>query len=246
MELLLRAESWKERVMMKFYVLNGSPRKNHNTAKILECAVEGIKSVLPDAQINWIHVYDLSYSGCVSCYGCKRVNGRSYGKCAKRDSISGLLEDISEGDGLLIGSPVFFHGIPGQMRAFLERLLYPYLVYGKEYTSIAPKRFPAAFLYTMNATEEKMKQMNYPIKLSAMEEYTGVVFSKPEIFHCFDTCQFDDYALYKAERFSQEEKLKVKKEQFPKDCQRAAELGKKIAQKAICQNPTASESPGRI
>lgn len=147
---------------------------------------------------------------------------------------------------VLNGSPVFFHDIPGQLRSFLERLLYPYLVYGQEYTSIAPRRFPVAFLYTMNATEEKMKQMNYPIKLSAMEEYAGTVFSRPEIFHCFDTCQFDNYQLYKADRFSENEKLQVKKEQFPKDCQRAVELGKRMAQKSICQNPTASESPGRI
>lgn len=231
---------------MTFYVLNGSPRKNHNTAKILESAMGGIRSILPDAEIEMIHVYDYSYSGCVSCYGCKRVNGKYYGRCAKQDSITGLLERISKGDGLLIGSPVFFHDIPGQLRSFLERLLYPYLVYGQEYTSIAPRRFPVAFLYTMNATKEKMKQMNYPIKLSAMEEYAGTVFSRPEIFHCFDTCQFDNYQLYKADRFSENEKLQVKKEQFPKDCQRAVELGKRMAQKSICQNPIASESPGRI
>lgn len=230
---------------MIFYVLNGSPRKNHNTAKILNSAMEGIRSVLPDAEFKWIHVYDYSYSGCVSCFGCKRIGGTYYGRCAKRDSISGLLEEISQGDGLLIGSPVFFHDLPGQLRAFLERLLYPYLVYEQVYTSIAPKRFPVAFFYTMNATEEKMKQMHYPVKLSAMEEYAEIVFSRPEIFYCYDTCQFDNYKLYKADRFSEKEKLHIRREQFPKDCLKAAAIGKEIARKAICQNPTASESPDR-
>ena len=51
--------------------------------------------------------------------------------------------------------PVYFHDIPGQLRSFMERLLYPYLVYGKEYYSIAPRKMPTAFIYTMNATEEK-------------------------------------------------------------------------------------------
>ncbi|WP_414655374.1 flavodoxin family protein [Extibacter muris] len=101
-----------------FYVLNGSPRKNHNTAKILNSAMEGVRSLVSDAEFRWIHVYDYSYSGCVSCYGCKRIGGTYYGRCAKRDSITGLLEDISQGDALLIGSPVFFHDLPGQLRNF--------------------------------------------------------------------------------------------------------------------------------
>ena len=97
----------------------------------------------------------------------------------------------------VINTPVSYTHLDVYKRQFLERLLYPYLVYGKEYTSIAPKRFPAAFLYTMNATEEKMKQMNYPIKLSAMEEYTGcLLYTSCGLLECGavrrDTVHDDD------------------------------------------------------
>lgn len=220
-----------------FYALNGSPRKKHNTDQLLDAALEGVKNIIPDAKVKKIHVYDYAYTGCVSCYACKRIGGKSYGKCAKKDDISELLLELSKAEAIVIGSPVYFHDIPGQLRSFMERLLYPYLVYGEEYTSIAPVKMPTAFIYTMNATEEKMKKMNYPIKLSAIEEYTEVVFSKPEILYCYDTYQFDDYSLYKAERFSEREKLLRKQEQFPEDCKKAFMLGQQLAQKAKYQNP---------
>ena len=229
-----------------FYALCGSPRKKHNTDQLLDFALNGIKDIIPDAKIKIIYVYDYIYTGCISCYACKRMNGKSYGKCAKKDDISELLFELSRAEGIVIGSPVYFHDIPGQLRSFMERLLYPYLVYGKEYYSIAPYKIPTAFIYTMNATEEKMKKMNYPIKLSAMEEYTEIVFSKPEILYCYDTYQFDDYSLYMAERFSEIENLRRKQELFPKDCQRAYELGQRLAYKSKCQNPTVSEIPDKI
>lgn len=224
---------------MKFYVLCGSPRKRHNTDELLDAAIRGIKEELPGAEIEKIYAYDYQYTGCVSCYACKRLQSSSYGRCAKKDGITQLLSEISKADALIVGAPVYFHDIPGQLRCFLERLLYPYLVYGKEYKSIAPKRLETALLYTMNATEEKAEGMDYKVKLSAMEEYMGIVFSAPEVLCCYDTVQFDDYSKYKAERFSQEEKLLRKQEVFPKDCEEACALGHRIAKKVICQNPTA-------
>ena len=229
-----------------FYALCGSPRKKHNTDQLLDFVLNGIMDIIPDAKVKKLYVYDYNYTGCISCYACKRMNGKSYGKCAKKDDISELLYELSKADGIVIGSPVYFHDIPGQLRSFMERLLYPYLVYGKECCSIAPRKMPTAFIYTMNATEEKMKKMNYPIKLSAMEEYTEIVFTKPDILYCYDTYQFDDYSLYKAERFPEREKFLIKQELFPKDCEKAFALGQQLARKAKCQNPIVSEIPDKI
>ena len=57
---------------MTFYAINGSPRKRGNTAVLLDKALQGVKDVIPDADTKIIHVYDYSYTGCVSCYACKR------------------------------------------------------------------------------------------------------------------------------------------------------------------------------
>ena len=42
---------------MKFYAVNGSPRKNWNTATLLGHALEGIKAVVPEADCERIDLY---------------------------------------------------------------------------------------------------------------------------------------------------------------------------------------------
>lgn len=55
---------------MKVIAINGSPRKNWNTHKLLNAALEGAKSMGAETEI--IHLYDLNYTGCRSCFACKR------------------------------------------------------------------------------------------------------------------------------------------------------------------------------
>lgn len=73
---------------MTYYAINGSPRKTHNTATILNKALEGVKAADPQAQTELIHLYSHDFSGCVSCFECKRLGGKSYGKCAVRDGLT--------------------------------------------------------------------------------------------------------------------------------------------------------------
>ena len=71
---------------MKIYAINGSPRKNKNTATLLQKALDGVKESAKDKEIETeiINLYDLNYTGCKSCFACKRLGGKSYGKCASK------------------------------------------------------------------------------------------------------------------------------------------------------------------
>ena len=53
---------------MKTIILNGSPRKNWNTATLLKEAKRGAESV--GAEVEYIDLFDLSYTGCRSCLSC--------------------------------------------------------------------------------------------------------------------------------------------------------------------------------
>lgn len=127
---------------MKVYAINGSPRKNKNTATLLQKALDGVKEAAKDKEIETeiINLYDYNYTGCKSCFACKRLEGKSYGKCAVKDDIQEVLEKVSQADGIIFGSPVYFLDITGQLRSFIERLLFPYLVYDKNYSSLAQKK----------------------------------------------------------------------------------------------------------
>ena len=92
--------------MKKVYAINCSPRKNWNTAKVLESALKGAADA--GAETKLIHLVDLKFSGCVSCFVCKRKDRDSTGMCAFNDALTPVLEEICKGDGLIIGTPVYF------------------------------------------------------------------------------------------------------------------------------------------
>lgn len=212
---------------MKVYAINGSPRKNKNTAKLLQKALAGVKESAKDTEIETevINLYDLNYTGCKSCFACKRLGGKSYGKCAVKDDIQEVLEKVSQADGLIFGSPIYFGTITGQLQSFLERLIFPYLVYDENYSIIAPKKMSTAFIYTMNAPEEMMGQIGYLKTFNNIESAIERMFTKPLVMYSNNTYQFDDYSKYKSTAFSEDAKTAHRKVQFPIDCQKAFELG---------------------
>ena len=212
---------------MKVYAINGSPRKNKNTATLLQKALDGVKEAAKDKEVETeiINLYDLNYTGCKSCFACKRLGGKSYGKCAIKDDIYEVLEKVSQADGLIFGSPIYFGNITGQLMTFLERLIFPSLVYDKNYSTIAPKKMPTAFIYTMNAPEEFMDKIGYLSTFDKIESAIGRMFTKPLVMYSNDTYQFDDYSKYESSAFSEEAKAEHRKIQFPIDCEKAFELG---------------------
>ena len=137
---------------MLVIAVNGSPRKKWNTATLLEHALKG--AVSKGAKTELVHLYDLDYKGCISCFSCKKKGGKSYGKCAVKDGLTPLLEKIAVLDALILGSPIYFGTVTGEMRSFMERLLFPYFTYTMPPESLFPKKMPTAFIYTMNVTDQ--------------------------------------------------------------------------------------------
>jgi len=64
---------------MKIIAFNGSPRKMWNTATLLNKSLEG-GTRSQGAETELIHLYDLNYKGCESCFSCKTMGSNSYGK----------------------------------------------------------------------------------------------------------------------------------------------------------------------
>ena len=55
---------------MKTVILNGSPRKNWNTAQILKEAQRGAESA--GDEVSYVDLYSLDNNGCRGCMACKR------------------------------------------------------------------------------------------------------------------------------------------------------------------------------
>jgi multimeric flavodoxin WrbA len=177
---------------MKVIAFNGSPRKKWNTAILLEKALEGARS--KRAETEMIHLYDLNFKGCVSCFACKTIGGRSYGKCAVKDDLRAVLEKVETADALLVGSPVYFGSATGEVRSFMERLLFPYLVYASPPQSLFPRKIDTGFIYTMNAPAERVKDSGG--QQMALNEFAfKMVFGGSCVsLVSTETFQFDDYS----------------------------------------------------
>jgi multimeric flavodoxin WrbA len=68
---------------MKAIAVNGDPRKTWNMAAPLRRAPDGAASEGAAAKL--VHLYDLNYRGCYSCFACKLKEGKNYGRCAAGD-----------------------------------------------------------------------------------------------------------------------------------------------------------------
>ncbi|AJA48815.1 NADPH-dependent FMN reductase RutF [Clostridium pasteurianum DSM 525 = ATCC 6013] len=213
---------------MKIIGINGSPRKNKNTAILLKKALEGAESC--GAETDFIHLYDFEYKGCISCFACKLINGKSYGKCAFKDGLTPVLEKISDADAIILASPIYFESVTGNMRSFMERLLFPYQTYTDGYKSIFGRKIPTGFIYTMNVTVEQMNELGYAQGLKFSEMDLKRVFGYFESLVVNDTYQFDDYSKYVVTVFDGAKKAKVREKEFPVYCKKAYDLGAKFTQ----------------
>ena len=207
--------------------VNGSPRKQWNTARLLEKVVEGAKSSGMDAKL--VHIYDYDFKGCISCFACKRVGGASRGRCIIQDSLAPLLDEIRDVDVLVFGSPLYLMTETGEMRSFLERLCFPYVNYSNPPTSLFPRRIRNAFVYTMNAGEELAKHMGVADHVNKTKFFMEMVFGPSEIQICYDTLQYADYEAHGNVLFDGAAKKRRHEEVFPKDLEQAFELGNRMS-----------------
>ena len=212
---------------MKIIAFNGSPRREWNTGTLLKKALEGASSQGAETEI--INLYDLNYKGCISCFACKEKGGKSYGRCVVRDDLKPIFKKIESSDALVFGSPIYLGNITGEMQSFLERLVFPYLTYTDPPESLFPKKIPVGFIYTMGLTEELMNEFGYNQRFAGIERFLARIFGSAEMLLSFDTYQFEDYSKVVATRFNPEAKLKRRQEVFPKDCQKAFEMGVRLA-----------------
>jgi len=218
---------------MEVIGFNGSPRKNWNTATLLQKALEGAAS--QGAKTKLVHLYDLDFKGCRSCFGCRTKGGPSYGRCAVKDDLTPILKEIEAANAVILGTPIYLGTVSGEMKSFMERLIFPFLRYVKDddpAPSLFPKKIHTGFIYTMNVNEEQMKKLDYKKDIALNEGFLRRIFGNAESLLCFDTCQFDDYSKIDQDRFNAEKKAARRREQFPQDCRRAFEMGIRFAHAA--------------
>lgn len=216
---------------MKALFINGSPRKQWNTAQLLQKVMEGAKDA--GAEVELVNLYDrnLNYKGCMSCFACK-VKGGKKGVCSFKDDLQPILEKAVEADVLVCGSPVYCSYPTANLRAFMERLIFPVVNYSDYSNPVVLKRIHSATIYTMNCPDENIyNRLYYNMLMNNSANQLGL-FGPTEILCSYNTYQFSDYNRYDASSFNEPMKAQMRETQFPKDLEKAYELGKRLVEEA--------------
>ena len=211
---------------MKTIILNASPRKNWNTAQLLKEAQKGAESV--GAEVEYIDLYDLNYTGCRSCLACKR-KGAEPCKCYWKDDLSPLIEKILSADAVIFGTPIYFGEPTAQFRALYERLIFCIMSYDSHANNFKGK-VNAGIIYTMNAPKEYFESAMHPT-YQTTEMLMGFLGGKVETYASCDTMQVADYSKYDMSAFSEEEKKAHHDAQFPADLEEAFKMGAELSRR---------------
>ena len=218
----------------KMILLNASPRKNKNTAQMLESVMKGAQEA--GAECELIHLVEMNFKGCMSCFACKRTGNTCNGLCAYKDELRPVLEKILAADAFVMGSPIYWANPTGMFRNVIERLLFPILRYDFDETTSSTmkyldKRMKTALIYTMGATPEYYEQLKYDVIHGADKLYMEQMFGSCEVMNVYDAWQFyPDYSKYDASVFNLEQKQFVRENQWPRDLLAAYELGIRLVE----------------
>ncbi len=100
---------------MKVVGVVGSPRSKGNTEFMVNLALEKFKEEGFDVELITLH--DKKIGFCQGCGYCKKNN-----KCVIEDDMQELTEIVKNADGLVMSSPVYFGGMTGLAKTFVDRL----------------------------------------------------------------------------------------------------------------------------
>ncbi len=109
---------------MKAIGIVGSPRKGGNTEILTKHTLSAIKEEGLETEL--IRLAGLNIQPCNACMACKNEE-----KCSIDDDLMPIYQKMKEADAIIIGSPVYFQGPTGLVRAFLERSGYISLQNGR-------------------------------------------------------------------------------------------------------------------
>jgi multimeric flavodoxin WrbA len=111
---------------MKVIAINGSPRNKGNTAYLLEV----MSNVLTKEgfEVETKKIGSEKIFGCLACGYCRSSEKNL---CIQKDILNDISLEIREADGFILGAPTYYGGIPGTMKAFLDRLFYSSSTYFK-------------------------------------------------------------------------------------------------------------------
>ena len=104
---------------MKILSINGSPRgKNSNTHKMINEILSGAKS--RGAEVENVFLSEMRIEYCRGCFACWLSKD---GKCIIKDDMQSLIDNYTQADILMYGTPLYTDNVSALLKTFTDRCL---------------------------------------------------------------------------------------------------------------------------
>lgn len=101
--------------MRKILILEGSPRKHGNTARLADAFARGARE--SGHTVTELFLKDKTMGDCLGCCACRR-NG---GQCVQKDDMGEIYTALGENDVIVLACPVYFYTWTSLMKRMIDR-----------------------------------------------------------------------------------------------------------------------------
>jgi multimeric flavodoxin WrbA len=151
----------------RIVIINGSLRADGNTDAIIKSLLDGAEST--DAKIKQYVLRDKKINGCKGCYYCYKNNN-----CSIKDDMQEIHHVIKKSDLIILASPMYWWGVTGLMKTFIDRL---YLYYPKRNEHfVAGKKL--LLIIPMNVNEKQHGREAYTSEIEPIQMTSKYIFKR--------------------------------------------------------------------
>jgi multimeric flavodoxin WrbA len=107
----------KEIINVKVVAFNGSPRKDGNTAILVNMVLQELEK--EGIETEFVQFHGINICGCIACYQCFTNKDKH---CAVKDDVVNLyIDKMLEADGIILATPTYFSDVTAEMKALIDR-----------------------------------------------------------------------------------------------------------------------------
>jgi multimeric flavodoxin WrbA len=155
----------------KILILNGSPKKNGNTAMLVDWFCKGATSKEADIEIVRTAFLKYKTTGCISCRACQESD--KY-ECSINDEAKPVLAKMADVDVIVFATPLYFFSASAQIKLIFDRMFSLYKWDNDAGTMETPLRGKTLVLLASAFEETGLDALEKPFALTA--EYSDMKF----------------------------------------------------------------------
>ena len=139
--------------MKKVIMLNGSPRKDGNSAAMCKFATEYLKERSIDSEL--FVVYDKEFAPCIGCDVCHDTKTQV---CIHQDSAADIIRKMKAADAVFVALPLYSRGAPGPFKMLQDRFYVEYDFAKNGFTKITSPDKKLAIALTYGGSSEDVAE----------------------------------------------------------------------------------------